>query len=100
MKQNDTRQKLEQYRRNKQNEEAANTRRQLFWDIITLSFLNKYFSDTTSNLKDNKKNEDTNDAVDNVEEPTDEKWTNIDWLILLVKILVWACIQVSTVHRV
>ena len=93
MKFEETKNKLEEYRQNKLKEEAQSSRKQFIWDIVTLQPVRR-------NLLRNKKNNANEDKHENKppedddEEIKDRTWTRIDYAILFVKFLVWACIQV------
>lgn len=95
MKFEETKDKLEKYRKKKLQEEAQNNRRQYLWDIVTLRPLRRNIGSRVEQVPDNDHNIEGNDEI--VEEDDDNskerRWTKIDWAILFVKILVWASMQ-------
>ena len=93
MKFEETKNKLEEYRKKKLKEEAQSSRRQFIWDIVTLQPVRR---NLLRNRKSNE-NEETHEnkpSEDDDEEIKDRTWTRIDYAIFLVKFLVWACLQV------
>ena len=93
MKYEETKNKLEEYRQKKLKEEAQSSRRQFIWDIVTLQPVRR---NLLRNKKDNENEEkqENKPPEDDDEEIKDRTWTRIDYAILFVKFLVWACIQV------
>ena len=87
MKFEETKNRLEEYRKKKIEEEAQSSRRQYLWDIVTLQPIRRNLSKNRNNDQDQEEKE--------IEEIKDRSWTRIDWAIFFVKFLVWACIQVS-----
>ena len=87
MKFEETKNRLEEYRKKKIEEEAQSSRRQYLWDIVTLQPIRRNLSKNENNDQDQEEKE--------IEEIKDRSWTRIDWAIFFVKFLVWACIQVS-----
>ena len=84
--------KLDQYRRNKQVEEAKEARKELFWNTITLQPLRRRVVpdlrvETEQSSKDEQEEEET-------ECSETQPWTRLDWAIFLLKFLVWVCMQV------
>ena len=86
MKFEETKNRLEEYRKKKIEEEAQSSRRQYLWDIVTLQPIRRNLSKNKNNDQDQEEKE--------IEEIKDRSWTRIDWAIFFVKFLVWACIQV------
>ena len=100
MKFEETKNKLEEYRKKKIEEEAQSSRRQFIWDIVTLQPVRRNLTrtkkaDESEGKDENKPPEDKQDD----EEIKDRSWTRIDYAIFLVKFLVWACIQVGVKMR-
>ena len=94
-----TRDKLEEYRRRKQLEEARDTRRQFLWDVVTLQPVRRRLArpDADAADGDGDGGEDS-EGVEEEESEKDRQWTKIDWAILLVKLLVWICMQVCYIY--
>ena len=99
-----TRDKLEEYRRRKQLEEARDTRRQFLWDVVTLQPVRRRLARPDADAADGDVDGDggsgdgeDSDGVEEEESEKDRQWTKIDWAILLVKLLVWICMQVSDI---
>ena len=93
MKFEETKNKLEEFRKKKQKEEAQSSRRQFIWDIVTLQPVRR----NLLRNRENNENEETHankPPEDDDEEIKDRTWTRIDYAIFFVKVLVWACIQV------
>ena len=100
-----TRDKLEEYRRRKQLEEARDTRRQFLWDVVTLQPVRRRLARPDTDAADgdgdqggdgDQRAEDS-EGVEEEESEKDRQWTKIDCAILLVKLLVWICMQVSDI---
>ena len=95
-----TRDKLEEYRRRKQLEEARDTRRQFLWDVVTLQPVRRRLARHDADAADGDGDVDGDqggegsEGVEEEESEKDRQWTKIDWAILLVKLLVWICMQV------
>ena len=95
MKFEETKNKLDEYRKKKLEEETQSSRRQLIWDIVTLQPVRRNLTrnknaDESEEKDENKPPEDQEDD----EETKDRTWSRIDYAIFFVKFLVWACIQV------
>ena len=82
--------KLEQYRKNKQVEEAKEARKELFWSTITLQPLRRR---VVPDISADTGTEQSSREEEEEEEET-KPWTGLDWAIILIKFLVWACMQV------
>jgi len=94
MKFEETKNKLEEYRKKKLEEEIQSSRRQLIWDLVTLQPVRRNLTrnkkaDESEEKDENKPPEDQEDD----EETKDRTWSRIDYAIFFVKFLVWACIQ-------
>ena len=84
--------KLDQYRRNKQVEEAKEARKELFWSTITLQPLRRRgVPDLRPETEQSSKEEEEEETESSETQP----WTRLDWAIFLIKFLVWVCMQVS-----
>ena len=82
--------KLEQYRRNKQVEEAKEARKELFWNTITLQPLRRRIApdlraETEQSSKEEEEETECSETL---------PWTRLDWAIIFIKFLVWVCMQV------
>ena len=100
-----TRDKLEEYRRRKQLEEARDTRRQFLWDVVTLQPVRRRLARPDADAADGDAADGDGDqggegseGVEEEESEKDRQWTKIDWAILLVKLLVWICMQVCYIY--
>ena len=94
MKFEETKDKLEKYRKKKLQEEAQNNRRQYLWDIVTLQPLRRNLgSSNVEQVPDSDLNEDCDENIEDDDNSKQRRWTKIDWAILFVKILVWASMQ-------
>ena len=83
--------KLEQYRRNKQVEEAKEARKELFWNTITLQPLRRRIVPDFRAETEQSSKEEEEEETECSETPP---WTRLDWAIILIKLLVWICMQV------
>ena len=77
--------KLDEYRRKKQEEEAKEARKELFWNTITLQPLRRRVVGAETEQSSKEEEE---------EEEETKPWTRLDWAIILIKFLVWVCMQV------
>ena len=82
--------KLDQYRRNRREEEAKEARKELFWNTITLQPLRRRMVPDLRPETDPSSKEEEEEAECSETPP----WTRLDWAIILIKCLVWVCIQV------
>ena len=94
MKFEETKDKLEKYRKKKLQEEAQKDRRQYLWDIVTLQPLRRNLSNNVVEPVAESENDDEhNDDSENDDNSKERRWTRIDWAIFCVKVLVWASMQ-------
>ena len=78
-------------------EEAKEARKELFWNTITLQPLRRRVvpdrsADTEQTSKEEEEEEDS-------EGRETQPWTRLDWAIILIKFLVWVCMQVCCSHH-
>ena len=87
-----TSERLEQYRRRKQEQERKEERKELIWNTITLQALRRrVLPDINSEAGEGNNSEDQEQEDESEEQ---KPWTKIDWAIFSTKILVWICMQV------
>ena len=86
--------KLDQYRRNRREEEAKEARKELFWNTITLQPLRRrVVPDLRPETEQSSKGEGAEEEEESECSET-QPWTRLDWTIILIKFLVWVCMQV------
>ena len=93
MKFEETKDKLEKYRKKKLQEEAQSNRRQYLWDIVTLQPLRRNLGRNVEQVPVIEEDHDESNEDADEDNSKDRRWTKIDWAILFVKVLVWASMQ-------
>jgi len=95
----DTKAKLEAYRKRKKADEEKEAKKKAVWNALTLQPLRQRLTANNNEEKEDGSLEqenlenDTSEDLE-IDDESDEEWKPIDWAILVVKFMVWLCLQV------